>query len=354
MLKVNPKMLILAREARGLTQAELAEKIKMEQGTISKMENEILDIYPYLDDLSKVLEFPKEFFLENFTPYNVTAHYYRKKKFSDIKKHKQAEAIINLYKMHIQKLLRSVDVINSDLQTWDLSKDNLSPESCAVALREYWGLPKGRINNLVTLLESKGIIIVELDLQSDKVDALSIYTNDNQALIFVNRFIPPDRQRFSIAHELGHLVMHFAKAISLVIRDVETEAMAFAGAFLMPEKDIKNQLFKLDLAKLGEMKLYWRVSMSAIIRRAKELAMLTINQYTYLNRQMSVKGYRTREPAEFDIPKETPTIIKQIIDLHINQLNYSKEELANMLKLFPNDLEAMYFSKNLKLRINRD
>jgi Zn-dependent peptidase ImmA (M78 family)/transcriptional regulator with XRE-family HTH domain len=345
-------MLILAREARGLTQAELAKKIKMEQGTISKMENEILDIEPYLDGLSKVLEFPKEFFLENFTPYNITAHYYRKRN-DDNKKYKQNEAIINLYKLHIQKLLHSVEVIDSDLPTWDLSKDNLSPETCAVALREYWGLPKGRVNNLVMLLESKGIIIVELDLQSDKVDALSIYTNNNQALIFVNRFMPPDRQRFSIAHELGHLVMHFAKAI-IASRDVEAEAMLFAGAFLMPEKDIKNQLFKLDLAKLGEMKLYWRVSMSAIIRRAKELAMLTINQYTYLNRQMSVKGYRTREPAEFDIPKETPTIIKQIIDLHINQLNYSKEELAGMLKLFPSDFETMYFSKNLKLRINKD
>ena len=157
--------------------------------------------------------------------------------------------------------------------------------------------------------------------------------------------MPSDRQRFSLAHEIGHLVMHFGKVVDLN-RDLEKEAMEYASEFLVPGQEFKNIQTTIDLRFLANQKLYWRVSMASLLYRVKDLYMATENQIRYLWSQMSALGYKTTEPVELTTPKENPSLINDIFDVHIKELNYSKEELSSLTSLYWSELENLLIQEN--------
>ena len=94
--------------------------------------------------------------------------------------------------------------------------------------------------------------------------------------------------------------------------------------------------------------------MGALLYKAKELAQVTDNQYRYLWQQMAYLGYKTKEPAEFNVSPEKATLFKEMLELHTNELGYTKDELANMLHINVKDLNALYYSDNVKLKIIRN
>ena len=112
--------------------------------------------------------------------------------------------------------------------------------------------------------------------------------------------MPGDRQRFTLAHELGHLVMH-----DVPTEEMEDEADKFASEFLMPEAQIQGQLHALSMRKLWELKSRWKVSMAALVKRAETLGCITASQTRYLWIQLSKSGYRLEEPAELAIPRKS-------------------------------------------------
>ena len=301
----------------------------------------------YYNLLCDILDFPLSFFFAETTQFRANAFYYRKNLQIPQKVLQQAEAKMNICKMHIEKLLRSVELTLVNLPNWDID-ENGNAELCANYLREYWRLPKGRIDDLIKTVESNGIIVIPIDLSTAKVDALSIFTNTNQPIIFINNNISADRQRFNIAHELGHLIMHFAKPISQD-RDIESEAMIFASSFLLPKTEILPHLLQLNLLKLADLKRYWKVSMAAILMRAKNIHTITENQYQYLWKQMAINGYKMEEPIFF--AKEKPKLLKEMIDLHIKKLNYSDEELAKGLNLYVNEFRKLYLDSANVFRV---
>jgi Zn-dependent peptidase ImmA (M78 family) len=253
---------------------------------------------------------------------------------------------MNIYKMHIEKLLHSVELTEINLPSWDVLESG-SPENCANYLREYWRVPKGKIVDLTKLLEHHGIIVVQMDLFEGDVDALSMFTNRHQPIIFINQNASADRQRFNLAHELGHLLMHFAKPVS-EDRGKEEEATSFASNFLMPKNDVLPNLTSLNLSKLADLKQYWKVSMAALLMRAKELGTITKNQYQYLWKQIIMNGYKKQEPVFFR--KEEPSLLKEMIRLHLEELSYSESELASVLLIYEDEFKKTYLEKSsLKL-----
>lgn len=340
-------MLVLGREARGMTQVELAQKLGMEQGTLSKIELEVC-VFPKksYELLCEVLNFPLTFFFANHSKFSANTFYYRRKSKTPVKVLNQVEAKMNIYKMHIEKLLQSVELTEINLPSWDVLESG-SPENCANYLREYWRVPKGKIVDLTRLLEHHGIIVVQMDLSNVQVDALSMFTNRQQPIIFINQAMPADRQRFNLAHELGHLLMHFAEPVS-EDRNKEEEAMSFASNFLMPKNDVLPNLTSLNLSKLADLKQYWKVSMAALLMRAKKLGTVTENQYQYLWKQMAMNGNKTQEPVFFK--KEEPSLLKEMIRLHLEELSYSESELASVLLMYEDEFKKTYLEKSsLKL-----
>ena len=259
---------------------------------------------------------------------------------------------MNLVRMHVERLMKSVELPELNLPTWDVEEQG-EPTNAAIWLRRSWGLPKGRIENLTKVVEDNGIVVISFNFGTEKMDGLSMQTKDKQPLIFINKAISGDRQRFTLAHEVGHLVMHIGQRVS-DFRDVEKEAMQFAAELLVPASEFQKEAEYISLESLGDLKRYWKVSMGSLLFRVKELGLVTENRYRYLWQQMAMKGYKTHEQAALNIPRETPTLMKEIIMMHINELGYKKDELSTMLNIIEADLEELYFNDQVKLKIVRN
>lgn len=347
MQKFNSEILILAREARYITQVELSAMLGVEQGTISKIEKEILTADDKLvEKISRALDFPVSFFYQDRKVMTVEGHY-RRKVSTPVKKMKQYAAQMTIAEWHFLKLMDEIELPETRLPTWDVIEDG-SPAMCAKHLRDFWKIPKGRVPNLTKLIEDNGIVIIPLDL--GEMSGFSTYINGNIPVIYVNSNLSPDRYRLTIAHELGHIIFHFGNKVSQE-RNLESEAYEFAIELLVPEGNIRPYFTKISIDKLADLKSYWYVSMQALLRYANTLGMVTQNQYKYLWIQMGSLGYRRNEPVS--IPMEKPGLITEIVNAYVSDLGYSKEELASVLQMNVSELERIYFASKGKLKVLR-
>lgn len=344
--RVNPHMVTLARDARAITQEELAERSGIGQGTLSKYENSALPIPDdFVNILSHTLKYPTGFFYEQGRPYGFPPFHYRKRKKLSAKTLGRIIAEMNIRRIHIAKLARSFDLkTNRSIPEIDMdeyqgqSRRRPNIEDIARAVRELWMLPRGPIPNMVELLEENGAIVVPCDFQTDLIDAMSQRIDGMPVLFFININSPPDRIRYTLAHELGHMALH---TVSVKEDDVmEDEADHFAGAFLLPSDEIKIQLRQFNLRHLANMKGYWKVSMQAIAYRADRLKLITPYQSKTFWIEMGRLGYRKREPNE--PPKETPNLLRRMVAFHQRQLGYSTADLAHLLCLEIDEFRAMY------------
>lgn len=335
----NPKMIELARESRGLTQSELCSLMNVAQGTISKLENSELFISDeYIEKISEILNYPRLFFAQKDPIYPMPLIYYRKRSKVSGKVQKIFEAKMNIIRFHIEKLLKRVEIPDPNLIDWDVER-NGSPERAAMFLREFWKVPKGRIENLIRLVENNGIIVIRFKFLTDKIDGFSVFTVKNQPIIFVNSDLSSDREILTIAHELGHIMMHFCKITDLD-RDLEKEAFRFGSEFLVPEFEFKRGFSKLTLKSLADLKRYWHISMSSMVVKASNLGIITKNEEKYLWQQLS--PYRLREPESLDFPKDTPMLVKEIIDLHKSDFDFTNERLSEELNLNIDEFKDYY------------
>lgn len=346
-------MIVLAREARGYTQKELSDLLGITQGTLSKIEKGIQTAsFEGITNISNILKYPLSFFQQEDNIYNPDLIYYRRRIAVKKKTLTKAEANLNIVRMNIERLLSSVELPDNNLFRWDINV-NGTPEEAAIMIRQKWNVPKGKINDITKVIEDNGIIVIPFDFGDNKFDGLSMYTTNNEPLIFYNNKLPSDRQRLTIAHELGHLILHFGQMIEIE-RDVEKEAMSFAAELLVPSKEFKSIIESVDLRILANQKVYWKVSMGSLLYRCKYLNIITENQSRYLWQQMSMLGYRTREPKELNFPAETPTLLNEIIEKYIEDLDYTKNEIASLLNINEDDLQDFYLKSASRLKIIRD
>ncbi|MGI4864613.1 MAG: helix-turn-helix domain-containing protein [Janthinobacterium lividum] len=348
---INAQMVRLAREARGLTQKELATRLSVEQGTLSKIER---DQHPvtsaFVDLLSEVLRFPISFFSQQKDTFSPRTVYYRRLVQIPKKSLYQAEAQMDICRFSVSALLREVELSGSNVLKWDI-ESNGSPEECARYIRQYWQIPKGPISDLTAVSEKNGIIVIHLEMDKS-INGFANVADDGQPIIFLNKGMSADRMRFTLAHEIGHLTMHFLDQPIDKDRDTEDEANLFAAELLVPEIEIHGHLRQLDIRRLRELKRFWKVSMQMLLRRAKKLNCIPDHQYRALITKMGYEGYRTNEPIEFG--HEYPILAKVMVDTHL-QMGYSQQEIEALLHLSAEDIET-YFgpsapAKQPKLRI---
>ena len=338
--KLNPKMIALARESRGLTQLELAEKLHLSPSHMSRIEQDFTELgEQHLKSLSAVLNYPGEFFYqegENLPP----ALALRKRNIVAQKVLLPVEAQANIYRLNIEKLLKAINQPEINLPILDIEKVG-SPAEVARKLRKLWKIEKGAINNLTHVLEENGLFLINFDFNTERVDGMSILANGQFPIIFSNRRSMGDRQRFTLAYELGHLVMHLQTNPSFT-RDISHEANEFAAEFLMPEKDIKGD-FKdgVTLNILADLKRKWKLSMQALLYRANDIGVITDNQKRYLINQFNSLNIRRREPAELDVSREMPMKVRDMITNYKNKQKLNVKQLA----LFFNSSEDEFLSK---------
>lgn len=347
----NPDMLILARQSRSLSQRELAEAAGVTQGYVSKLESGLTGpLHDKVAALAKVLDYPVEIFYRPEQIVGLPATFTRKRERLGKRVMERIHAETNIRRMNVAVLLRSIHLETPrDLPLLDPDEHG-GPEGAARALRQVWQIPPGPIRNLVALLEDAGIVMIPVDFGVRDIDAIAQYVPGVGALIFYNTAAPTDRLRFTLAHELAHLVMHR----SLPTEDMEREADAFAAEFMAPARDIGAHFTgPVTLATLAALKPVWRLSMAMLLRSAKRAGKITPARYTTLFKELSARGWRSREPPETDISPEEPTILKDVLEAHIQQLGYTVEELGQVLTLYPRELRETYLMERPRLRLVR-
>ena len=212
----------------------------------------------------------------------------------------------------------------------DLSIESLKDvENAALRLRKNWDLGLAPIANLLELLEENGIKVFEVKNIKD-FDGLTASVGDIHAIV-INKDLPPDRIRFTAAHELAHILCEFPE-------DCKKEELchAFAGAFLLPKEILERELMKkreqITLWELGEIKQLYGISMQAIVKRAHMLGIVSDFYYRNFQAMLNQKGWKKVEPIEYK-GKEEAIRFKQLLHYAVSEeiITLSRgAELANM------------------------
>lgn len=197
-----------------------------------------------------------------------------------------------------------------DLQVPEI--DDATPEQAAEEVRAQWHLADRPIADMMSLLESKGVRILSLDHRCKDVDAFC-FSRDGVSYIFVSTVKTAERQRFDLAHELGHLVLHAGvPADSANSKERERQADSFASAFLMPASRIYTQSMKgAPVERILKAKKYWQVSAMAMARRLHDLKLLSDWQYRSVVIELSQRGYRSAEPD--GIQREQSQLLRKVL-----------------------------------------
>ncbi|MCX6601172.1 MAG: XRE family transcriptional regulator [bacterium] len=190
-------------------------------------------------------------------------------------------------------------------------------EEAAGQVRDRWNLGQDPIPSMVRTLEDHGVYVIELDA-CEHFDALAAIASDSDggqpvaAAVITQKTVPGDRQRFSLAHELGHLVMKTREGTDE--KSVEAVAHRFAGAFLAPAENLRRQVGQkrrqLDLRELTLLKQHFGMSIQALLRRMLDLGIISDNLYKEWCVNINRCGWRRNEPTP--LPFERPEWLRRI------------------------------------------
>jgi len=299
-----------ARKANNFSLRKLAEKIGVSAMAISKYERD-LDVPSsgVLLRLSQALQVKVDFFFRPST-ISVELQAYRKHASLGVK---AQEAIQMRIQDWVERYIEVESLFPEERHNEIFPQYNVSSldEIAVVALnlRNHWNLGNDAIENLVQLLEDRGIKVGIIS-GFDHFDACTFKVNGD-AVIVTKAELAGDRQRFNLGHELGHLIL--AEQMNL---NPEKAANRFVGAFLVPAKTARFELASnrsaLNINELYMLKHKYGLSMQGWVYRAKDLDIISENTATRLFRKFSANDWRKQEPGD-PYPIEEPMRMERLI-----------------------------------------
>lgn len=301
----------LAREFVEMSQKDLAAVLGIQQGTVAYLESgRHRPTTVVVEAVAAATRFPQSFFrdvpLDAFPEGSLV---FRRRKRTSAAEVTRAYTAARLGWELTRSLLQRV-------KRWPLRLPVMGeemPQAAAEVTRSVLGLsPDEPIVNLVAKIESLGVPVFDIDRQLADLDGFSLWAGlpVPRPVIGVNASIPGDRQRWTLAHELGHLVLH--GAIRGSVDEVEEQADAFATELLLPDAVMREELVTpITLSQLSSLKARWRVSLQTLIRRAQELDIISDRRKTDLFVQLGKLGWKKHEPIP--IPRERPQALGQLV-----------------------------------------
>jgi Zn-dependent peptidase ImmA (M78 family)/transcriptional regulator with XRE-family HTH domain len=326
-----------ARKAAGLSLRALADRAGVTAMAISKYEGgKSTPSSRVLLDLSKALGVRTEYF---FRPVKIELQEMKHRKHSRLPK-KALDQIEGDVKEQLERFMELEQLLpNGPVQAFKLPEHLPAPiatldevEAVARDLRTSWGLGIDPIPVLTGMLEERGIKVFQSQAINNRFDGMAA-TVDGIPVVVVGRGWPGDRQRFTLAHELGHLVLQGRLA-----PDVEEEAAAnrFAGAFLAPADEVRKELGEkrvwLEPRELEVLKKTYGLSMQGWMHRAKDLGILPDTHYVEMRKFFSSRGWNKTEPGE-QYPPERPQLFDQLVYRALGQDLISESKAAELLRM---------------------
>ena len=344
----DPAALVLARESRGLTQKRLADEMALlsgeavSQALVSKAEAGRAEISgARLELYAQALGYPVGVLTVDPQVHGVGVGlvHHRKRASLGAPALRGLHAQLALARRQTGGLMALARAASPHrfrrIQLGELE----APSDAAMTVRQEWALGSGPVADLVGSVEEAGALVLVRDLGTRELDAVTQWLDGEPPLFLLNASAPADRSRFSVAHEVGHAVLHDELGAS---ETQEREADEFASELLMPEATIRAVLrnTRLDLPRLLELKMQWGVSMMALLRRAVTLGAVTDWQYRNLVIEMSALGYRTSEPGT--LAHEQPRFFRDLVTDLVHNGQYSIDQLAESAGLLPEEFQQLY------------
>lgn len=336
----NGARLKSARVYRGKTISQLSEETGVSKQAISQFENN--KTTPGFETLMKLtysLEFPKDYFYEKDDVSIVVGNTYFRAQASITKKEEASYSEkLSIFAKLYTFLDAYINFPQLNMPKLEYGNDIEDVELIAERLREHWGLGDRPIVNLVNIMEKNGFKITSFNTETSKVDAFTqMQKVNNEIKYFIalgNDKNSAVRRHFDLAHELGHIILHeWVDDTSNISREeykkIENQANEFAGAFLLPRRGFLNDLiYPNNLDFYIELKQKWKVSIGAMLIRAYKLNAITYNQYQYMIKQASKRGWRTCEPLDEKIQVQKPVLAKKALEMLIENNIFTKSQIV--------------------------
>ncbi|MEA5014562.1 MAG: XRE family transcriptional regulator [Candidatus Limiplasma sp.] len=341
----NGGRLKAARTYRGMTIAELAEKIGLQRQTISLYESSQIKSpeFSVIKSISDELDFPTDFFLEENRLHVETGSTYFRALLTTNKKYRNEQ----IQKMELLTQIYQFLKEYIDFPALQLPQipDKVTAEEAAHLLRLEWNLADRPIDNIVYHVEKHGILVTSFETSTNDVDAfsqmLTIGDNSEYLIAYSKNKTSTPRIHFDIAHELGHILLHeWTEDIEALdkedFREREQQAHSFAAAFLLPKKAFERDLgaYASNLQYYVELKKKWKVSISAMIRRAYNLGKVDYNTYQRLMRMMQKQGIKKQEPLDDVLITAAPSLFSTSVRMLLDDGIFSTPEFLDELSRF--------------------
>ena len=309
----NGLELRLLRQLNQFSLEDLANKVGKSRQFLHKIEmNQVTPTVDLVEALSKILNVNSNIFFSSYPILHEDQINFRSNKTAKVATKQAVIAQGEYLRRLVEYFDKHLRLPKYTIPNIDVSTNFQDIENAASTFRKHFNLGLGPISDMTKLCEMLGIIVTSFPGVSSEVDALSI---SSKRPIFVNNEkCSTCRQRFNLAHEIGHLVLHDG----CVTGDSLTEAQAhrFASALLIPQ-EMMNTHFRscfngrFNWSKLGEMKYSWKISKAALLYRAKSLGLLSEESYKsgfiYLRRT----GEAITELEDSFIERETPELLNK-------------------------------------------
>jgi len=252
---------------------------------------------------------------------------------------------------------RVIDYLN---QNQNVNR-NMQIRQIARMAREHLKLPNDSNKNLLFHLEKAGAFVFEKSI-GETIDAYSLWSEDDIPYIVLGNIKKSAvRRNFDLAHELGHLLLHYHIEFNLsdksAYKKIEEEAHLFASEFLMPFNEFIEDVATITKVSNPdayiELKEKWLVSLQAMAIRVRQLGLMSHQQYRYFYMSINKRGYRKAEPLDEILPIERPMKVRSILQLLFEKKVIDLEKLLEELKVkisFLSDItgiEEAFFEKYL-------
>lgn len=336
-LEARGELLTALRLSRELTQVQLAFDVGISQATLSKVESgeARLDLETWRK-VADQLMVPLSAFRAAESSTAPARIFHRKQRSTPKSAVNKVAAELSLVRLRVRDLIGEQA---TSLRRHDLDGGYNTPQEIARDVRDELELGRGPLGDLVAILEEAGVLVLRWPLESIQVDAVASWQDDTVPVILIGDHVPADRQRFTMAHELGHAVMHETEAE----KEQEAEADAFAAEFLAPESEIaKEWPSDASVDALLLLKRRWGISLSALIRRGKDIGRLTEQEYRQWNIHLSTTGMHRREPDPTE--RENPTALTTAIRKSLAE-GASVEDLASSAHMYPREFEQTFLQE---------
>ena len=270
-----------ARLAAGLSQAELASRIRLERSALVKIETGDRKVSALeLLRLSEVLELPLSHFVHRSPAAMVSR---RDGLVEDAEAVERTKFRIDaLLEGHLRdaEQLRSLGALSAVEGVPETTvADAEAARAFARTIRTFANVPSGPLPALADFAERVGLFVLVADFD---VDGSSLSPDRGFGVAVLGGKFPSGRRRFTAAHEIGHHVLgdEYQSDIGVAASRDDREQLidVFAGELLLPSDELLALWSSGDgedaWTRLVRLSAGYRVSWAAVVRAAQKLELI--------------------------------------------------------------------------------